>query len=402
MEEEAKSLGVSKKDAVASKPPAAAAVAPKQDDDDDAEETDLFATAREDLTDSQHLEALAEKKKSRGAKQADIWKLCLDTIPGSSHKPKKSSPCKDIPKGLVSSVTKSLGGSSTKAGRGLAAREILFRPTVNEAKALSSSVGAKKETAPISSKTSSSSMSMVAKMRSKSKHQVAASSSTAAKAASSTTSSSSKFQQASAHKLGSPSNPNQRLQQQMRAKHAGISKVPQPSSAVKSHKSKDMVRVAKKRAAVHGTPKFSPVKKQPAKSPALHVGYNLPDVECFPEDNYAITDTEASDYESDDDYNSKSVPDWARTKKLQEALKQQNSSSYKYDPDVLFGKVSTCDLVAIFNVTDEEMDFVAPSASAAPDSASPLPSNNPGTGSAAPGTTLPTTTKRSWLPSFFG
>ena len=76
-----------------------------------------------------------------------------------------------------------------------------------------------------------------------------------------------------------------------------------------------------------------------------------------PDDNYDMTDTEASDYESDEDAElerrtNKPIPSWAHDQALKETLEFQYGLDYPHDPDELFGEVSTCNLVEVFDVQD--------------------------------------------------
>ena len=136
--------------------------------------------------------------------------------------------------------------------------------------------------------------------------------------------------------------------------------VPKTKNVVKT---KDLLPAATKRA-VGATPNASHfAEKLPTPSHKLpsvdekENPYIFEDVKCNPEDNYELTDTEASDYDadSDEEYERRShkhQPSWARSENLRKALAQQHSLEYTYDPDVLFGEVETCDLVEIFSVTD--------------------------------------------------
>jgi hypothetical protein len=73
-----------------------------------------------------------------------------------------------------------------------------------------------------------------------------------------------------------------------------------------------------------------------------------PDASC----QYEISDKEDTDSESESDddcnKNSKKIPAWAGSQKLQEKLKKQLQPG-GIDPDEIFGEVETCDLVAIFD-----------------------------------------------------
>jgi hypothetical protein len=72
-------------------------------------------------------------------------------------------------------------------------------------------------------------------------------------------------------------------------------------------------------------------------------------------ESYEMTDTEDSEYDTDDSEGNrerrakKHVPSWARSKRLGPSLIAQDSPSFPIDPDKLFGKVTTCDLEAVFN-----------------------------------------------------
>jgi Inner centromere protein, ARK binding region len=72
-------------------------------------------------------------------------------------------------------------------------------------------------------------------------------------------------------------------------------------------------------------------------------------------ESYLMTDTEDSEYDTDDSEGNaerrakKQVPSWARSKRLVPTLAAQDDPSFPIDPDHLFGKVTTCDLEAVFN-----------------------------------------------------
>lgn len=71
-------------------------------------------------------------------------------------------------------------------------------------------------------------------------------------------------------------------------------------------------------------------------------------------DNYPMTDTEDSDYDTDDSEANaarraaKHIPSWAKRQNLAPVLEAQNDPSFPINPDELFGSVTTCDLEAVF------------------------------------------------------
>lgn len=72
-------------------------------------------------------------------------------------------------------------------------------------------------------------------------------------------------------------------------------------------------------------------------------------------ESYEMTDTENSEYDTEDSEAKaerrakKKIPSWARSKRLRLWLAIQEDPSFPSNPDELFGKVTSCDLEAVFD-----------------------------------------------------
>ena len=329
-----------------------------------------YETAREDMTRSQEESQRNRRMVELNSKgNMPRYNPILQSIPGSSQKmtPGKQSAHAVIPGGLVRSAVKIL--SSKKEKPNTAARELDFLSSskMDNFKPKAATTGGKAarakpltavlaSTALPSLTANESAAAALAEQKSKRLEQMRLKSQ---KLHGESTAPSGTNRLATSREVT-----QSEITLKVREKHAQQKLQPENVAPKTKNiaKTKDLLPSAKKRA-VGAAPQalFFSDKKSTRHAPAFQDEenpYNLDNVVCHPEDNYELTDTEASDYEadSDDEYErqrSKKQPSWARSENLRNALAQQHSLDYPFDPDVLFGEVETCDLVAIFNVTDK-------------------------------------------------
>jgi len=381
------------------------------------DESQPFSSAQEDLTESQE-----ESQRKLKVKQAEKYQPKLAPVPGSTQKSAASPafPSFKLGKspGLAQSVQKYLESARKDASRprpqqpGPAARTLDFAldeaaPPVEEAKAEEPSLTAaelskKKEQTTLAKIQAESKQNFsthkkkthhqlastqrslalsgtkddhkkrrLAEMREKHRKEKAAAAALAKSTKHVTTNSPSKLPPPPAKKpspsseakkrAAYPSSPSPGLLAAVKKGSNAFS--PLPSFVKKPSSKKDLFSSSKKRAAPPPSPYSDKKPSAKKKSPMVEDEEDSDEEELVavydPNDNYLMTDTEASDYESDEDAEferrtNKAIPDWARSQALKDALEIQYGLDYPHDPDELFGEVSTCDLVQVFNITDQQ------------------------------------------------